>query len=142
MSSIDWSILIFTLCGIIVYGIYKSRTTKNLDGYFLNNRTLPWYMVLLSIMGTQASAVTFLTAPGQAFSDGMRFVQYYFGLPIAMVVVCVLFVPVFRKLKIYTAYEYLEQRFDLKTRLLTSFLFMLGRSLSTGISIIAPALVL
>ncbi len=89
MSTIDWIILITTLCGIIVYGFYKSRTTKDLDGYFLSNRSLPWYMVLLSIMGTQASAVTFLSAPGQAYTDGMRFVQYYFGLPLAMIVVCI-----------------------------------------------------
>lgn len=142
MSSIDWAILIFTLCGIIVYGIYKSRTTKNLDGYFLNNRTLPWYMVLLSIMGTQASAVTFLSAPGQAYTDGMRFVQYYFGLPIAMVIICIFFVPVFSRLKVYTAYEFLERRFDLKTRSLTSALFLISRGLSTGISIYAPAIIL
>ncbi|MEP7106825.1 MAG: sodium:solute symporter, partial [Ferruginibacter sp.] len=105
MSTIDWVILIVTLCTIIIYGIYKSRTTKNLDGYFLSNRTMPWYLVLLSIMGTQASAITFLSAPGQAFTDGMRFVQNYFGLPLAMVVICIFFVPVFRKLKVYTAYE-------------------------------------
>lgn len=141
-SRLDWIVLGATLLCIILYGVYKSRSSKNLEGYFLGNRQMPWWVVLLSIMGTQASAVTFLTAPGQAFTDGMRFVQYYFGLPIAMVVVCSLFVPVFRKLKIYTAYEYLEQRFDMKTRLLTSSLFMLSRGLSTGISIIAPALVL
>ena len=102
MSNPDWLILIITLLGIIVYGIYKSRTTKNLDGYFLSNRSMPWYLVLLSIMGTQASAITFLSAPGQAYTDGMRFVQYYFGLPLAMVVICIFFVPVFRKLKVYT----------------------------------------
>lgn len=142
MSWIDWTILAITLCGIIVYGIYKSRTTKNLDGYFLSNRTLPWYLVLLSIMGTQASAITFLSAPGQAYSDGMRFVQYYFGLPLAMIVICIAFVPIFRKLKVYTAYEYLEERFDVKTRTLTSFLFQVSRGLSTGISIYAPSLIL
>ncbi|MGG9972519.1 sodium:solute symporter [Ferruginibacter sp. SUN002] len=142
MSLIDWTILCVTLCGIVVYGIYKSRTTKNLEGYFLSNRTMPWYLVLLSIMGTQASAITFLSAPGQAYSDGMRFVQYYFGLPIAMVVICIFFVPVFSKLKVYTAYEFLENRFDIKTRSLTSFLFLLSRGLSTGVSIFAPSLVL
>jgi solute:Na+ symporter, SSS family len=142
MSTIDWLILIITLAGIIVYGIYKSRTTKNLEGYFLSNRSLPWYLVLLSIMGTQASAITFLTGPGQAYSDGMRFVQYYFGLPLAMIVICIFFVPVFSKLKIVTAYEFLEHRFDVKTRTLTSFLFLLSRGLSTGISIFAPSLVL
>lgn len=142
MSSIDWIILCVTLAGIVLYGIYKSRTTKNLDGYFLSNRSMPWYLVLLSIMGTQASAITFLTGPGQAYSDGMRFVQYYFGLPLAMIVVSIFFVPVFNKLKVYTAYEFLENRFDLKTRTLTSFLFLLSRGLSTGISIFAPSIVL
>jgi SSS family solute:Na+ symporter len=142
MSSPDWIVLIVTLVGIITYGLYKSRTSKNLDGYFLSDRSVPWFMVLLSIMGTQASAVTFLSAPGQAYTDGMRFVQYYFGLPLAMVVLCITFVPVFRRLKIYTAYEFLEQRFDLKTRTLTSFLFLLQRGLSTGISISAPAIIL
>nr|MBA2250424.1 sodium:solute symporter [Chitinophagaceae bacterium] len=142
MSSIDWIILIVTLTGIIIYGIYKSRTTKNLDGYFLSNRNIPWYLVLLSIMGTQASAITFLSAPGQAYTDGMRFVQYYFGLPLAMIVICIVFVPIFRRLKIYTAYEFLEQRFDIKTRTFTSFLFQVSRGLSTGISIYAPSLIL
>ncbi len=142
MSNIDWVILCVTLAGIIIYGIYKSRTTKDLDGYFLSNRTLPWYLVLLSIMGTQASAITFLTGPGQAYSDGMRFVQYYFGLPLAMIVISIFFVPVFNRLKVYTAYEYLENRFDLKTRTLTSFLFLVSRGLSTGISIYAPSIVL
>lgn len=121
MSSIDWCILLLTLLGIISYGLYKSRTSKNLDGYFLTNRSMPWYLVLLSIMGTQASAITFLSAPGQAFTDGMRFVQYYFGLPIAMVVLCITFVPMFSKLKVYTAYEFLEQRFDVRVRTFTSF---------------------
>ena len=120
MSNIDWVILVVMLCGIIAYGIYKSRTTRNLDGYFLSNRSMPWYLVLLSIMGTQASAITFLTAPGQAYTDGMRFVQYYFGIPLAMVILCITFVPIFHKLKVYTAYEFLENRFDIKTRTLTS----------------------
>ncbi|HQY12746.1 MAG TPA: sodium:solute symporter [Ferruginibacter sp.] len=142
MSGIDWIILVVTLTGIILYGIYKSRTTKNLEGYFLSNRSLPWYLVLLSIMGTQASAITFLTGPGQAYSDGMRFVQYYFGLPLAMIVICIFFVPVFSRLKVYTAYEFLENRFDVKTRTLTSFLFLVSRGLSTGISIFAPSIVL
>jgi solute:Na+ symporter, SSS family len=142
MSLADWIVLMLTLLVIIVYGLYKSRATKDLDGYFLSNRTVPWYMILLGIMGTQASAVTFLSAPGQAYTDGMRFVQAYFGLPLAMVVCCISFVPVFHRLKVYTAYQYLEQRFDLKTRLLTSFLFLLQRGLSTGISIAAPSIIL
>ena len=142
MSGLDWIVLIVTLTGIVLYGIYKSRTSKNLEGYFLSNRSLPWYLVLLSIMGTQASGITFLTGPGQAYSDGMRFVQYYFGLPLAMIVISIFFVPVFTRLKVYTAYEFLENRFDLKTRTLTSFLFLLARGLSTGISIFAPSIVL
>ncbi len=142
MSTPDWIVLIATLSCIIIYGVYKSRTTKNLDGYFLSNRDMPWYLVLLSIMGTQASAITFLSAPGQAYTDGMRFVQYYFGLPLAMIVICIVFVPVFNRLKVYTAYEFLENRFDLKTRTFTSFLFQVSRGLSTGISIYAPSLIL
>lgn len=141
-SSLDWTVLIVTLTIIILYGVFRSRTSKNLDGYFLGDRQMPWYIVLLSVMGTQASAITFLTAPGQAFTDGMRFVQYYFGLPIAMVIICISFVPIYRRLKCYTAYEYLETRFDIKTRALTAALFLLSRALATGISILAPSLVL
>ena len=142
MSTRDWIVLVITLLCIIAYGLYKSRTTKNLEGYFLSNRTMPWYLVLLSIMGTQASAITFLSGPGQAYTDGMRFVQYYFGLPLAMIVLCITFVPIFHKLKVFTAYEFLEKRFDLKTRSLTSFLFLLQRGLSTGISVAAPSIIL
>jgi SSS family transporter len=142
MSQADWIVLVGTLLAIIGYGLYKSRTSHNLDGYFLSNRSLPWGLVLLSIMGTQASAITFLSAPGQAYTDGMRFVQYYFGLPLAMVVICIFFVPIFSKLRVYTAYEYLENRFDNKTRTLTSFLFLLQRGLSTGISVFAPSIIL
>ncbi|HVG40902.1 MAG TPA: sodium:solute symporter, partial [Chitinophagaceae bacterium] len=123
-------------------GIKKSRTTHNLDGYFLSNRSMHWGLILLSIIGTQASAITFLSAPGQAYTDGMRFVQYYFGLPIAMVVICITFVPLFNRLKVYTAYEFLEKRFDNKTRTFTSALFLLQRGLSTGISIYAPSIIL
>src|ERR1044072_9843440 len=112
MSVTDWLVIVVVLTGIILYGLYKSRTTKNLEGYFLSNRNLPWYIVLLSIMGTQASAITFLSGPGQAYAAGMRFLQYYFGLPLAMVVICITFVPIFNKLKVYTAYEFLEKRFD------------------------------
>lgn len=142
MSYRDWLVLVLTLVFVIVYGVYKSRSSKNLEGYFLSDRDMPWYLVLLSIMGTQASAITFLSAPGQAYSDGMRFVQYYFGLPIAMIIICIVFVPVFNRLKVYTAYEFLENRFDLKTRTYTSFLFQISRGLSTGISIYAPSLIL
>lgn len=142
MNQLDWIVLVISLLATIGYGLYKSRTSRNLDGYFLSNRTLPWGLVLLSIMGTQASAITFLAAPGQAYTDGMRFVQYYFGLPLAMVVICIFFVPIFSKLKVYTAYEYLENRFDGKTRTLTSLLFLLQRGVSTGISVFAPSLIL
>lgn len=142
MSAADWIVLSITLLAIVAYGLYKSRTTKNMEGYFLDNRSMPWYLILLSIMGTQASAITFLSAPGQAFTDGMRFVQYYFGLPIAMVILSITFVPIFNKLKVFTAYEYLEQRFDVKTRTFISAIFLLSRGLSTGISIYAPSIIL
>lgn len=142
MSQLDWIILVATLLAIIAYGLYKSRTSHNLDGYFLSNRSLPWGLILLSIMGTQASAITFVSAPGQAYTDGMRFVQYYFGIPLAMVVICIFFVPIFSKLKVYTAYEFLETRFNGKTRTLTSLLFLLQRGLSTGISVFAPSIIL
>ncbi len=142
MTGLDWIVISVLLTGIILYGLYKSRTTKNLEGYFLSNRSLPWWLVLLSIMGTQASAITFLSGPGQAYADGMRFVQYYFGLPIAMVIICITFVPIYNRLKVYTAYEFLQNRFDNKTRTLTSFLFLLQRGVSTGISIYAPSIIL
>jgi solute:Na+ symporter, SSS family len=142
MSLIDWSVLIFTLLSIIFYGVWKSRGTKNIEGYLLADRQLPWYQVGFSVMATQASAITFLSAPGQAYSDGLRFVQFYFGLPLAMIVICIAFIPVFQRLNVYTAYEYLEKRFDNKTRSLTAFLFLLQRGLSTGITIYAPAIIL
>jgi Na+/proline symporter len=142
MTPLDWIVLACTLILIILYGVFKSRASKDLEGYFLSNRSMPWYIILLSIMGTQASAVTFLAAPGQAYTDGMRFVQYYFGLPLAAIVICISFAPVFSRLKVYTAYEYLERRFDGKTRTFTSLLFLLQRGLSTGISIFAPSLIL
>lgn len=142
MSIIDWAVLVITLIAVIAYGIYKSKHEKNLDSYFKSNNSMSWFLVLLSIMGTQASAITFLSAPGQAYTDGMRFVQYYFGLPLAMVVLCITFVPIYHRLKVYTAYEYLEQRFDLRTRALTSALFLVSRGLSTGISIYAPSIIL
>ncbi|HLA51710.1 MAG TPA: sodium:solute symporter, partial [Flavitalea sp.] len=131
-----------TLLVVVLYGLYKSRTTRDLDGYFLSNRTMPWYIVLLGVMGTQASAVTFLSVPGQAYTDGMRFIQFYFGLPLATIVLCLTFVPIFHRLKVYTAYEYLQNRFDSRTRTFTSLLFLLQRGLSTGISIYAPSIIL
>lgn len=142
MSLPDWIVLAVTLFAIIAYGVYKSSGSKNLDQYLVGGRSLPWYHIGLSVMATQASAITFLSAPGLAYADGMRFVQFYFGLPLAMIVLCITFVPIFHKLRVYTAYEYLEQRFDLKTRALTAFLFLLQRGLSTGITIYAPSIIL
>ncbi|HXB39119.1 MAG TPA: sodium:solute symporter [Bacteroidia bacterium] len=142
MSLTDWAVLIITLFSIVLYGMWKSRGAKNISGFLLADKQLPWYHVGLSVMATQASAITFLSAPGQAYTDGLRFVQFYFGLPLAMVVLCITFVPMFRKLNVYTAYEFLEKRFDKKTRLLTAFLFLLQRGLSTGITIYAPAIIL
>jgi solute:Na+ symporter, SSS family len=142
MSSIDWIVLLTSIIGIIAYGIYKSRNTKNIEGFLLADREMPWYMVGLSVMATQASAITYLSAPAQGFTSGMGFVQFYFGLPLAMIVICYTFIPIFRKLNVYTAYEYLENRFDLKTRIFTSLLFLFQRGLSTGITIYAPAIIL
>lgn len=142
MSSIDWLVLALTLASIVIYGIWKSRGQKNIEGYLLADKQMPWYQVGFSVMATQASAITFLSAPGLAYSDGLRFVQFYFGLPLAMIVLCVTFIPIFHKLNVYTAYEYLERRFDNKTRSLTAFLFLLQRGLSTGITIYAPSIIL
>ncbi len=142
MSLTDWIVLCLTLLGVLLFGVYKSKGERNLHSYFKSSNSMTWFIILLSIMGTQASAITFLSAPGQAYTDGMRFVQYYFGLPLAMIVLCITFVPIYHKLKVYTAYEYLEQRFDLKTRTLASLLFLISRGLSTGISIYAPSIIL
>jgi SSS family transporter len=142
MSLADWIVLGVTILGIVVYGIWKSGRHQSIDQFLVGGRSMPWYTVGLSVMATQASAITFLSAPGQAFSDGMRFVQFYFGLPLAMIVLCITFVPIFSRLKVYTAYEFLEQRFDLKTRALTAFLFLIQRGLSTGITIYAPSIIL
>jgi len=142
MSTVDWIVLFLTLLSIVVYGIYKSTGIKNIDGYLLGNRSLPWYHVGLSVMATQASAITFLSAPGLAYSSGMSFVQFYFGLPLAMIVLCITFIPIFHRLKVFTAYEFLEKRFDVKTRGLTAILFLVQRGISTGITIFAPALII
>jgi SSS family transporter len=142
MTNLDWTLLTSTLLFIIVYGVYKNHKDQNIDGYLLGNQSLPWYHVGLSVMATQASAITFLSTTGQGFDDGMRFVQFYFGLPLAMIVLCVTFIPIFHRLKVYTAYEYLEKRFDGKVRVFTAFLFLIQRGLSTGISIYAPSIIL
>jgi SSS family solute:Na+ symporter len=142
MSQVDWLVLVLTLVSIVLYGIWKSRGTKDIQGYLLADQKLPWYHVGLSVMATQASAITFLSAPAQGYNDGLRFVQFYFGLPLAMIVLCITFIPIFRSLNVYTAYEYLEKRFDNKTRSLTAMLFLLQRGLSTGITIYGPAIIL
>ncbi|KQR94202.1 sodium:solute symporter [Chryseobacterium sp. Leaf180] len=142
MSTIDWTVLIFTLVGVVVYGVWIGRGQKSNESYLKADNKMPWYIVLIGIMATQASAITFISAPGQAYTDGMRFVQYYFGLPLAMIVICITFIPIFQRLNVYTAYEYLENRFDKKTRVLTSLLFLFSRGLSTGISIYAPSIIL
>lgn len=142
MQLFDWIILIVTLLFIVIYGAWKTRGSKNVEDYVLGNNETPWFTVGLSVMATQASAITFLSTPGQAFHDGMGFVQFYFGLPIAMVVICVTFIPIYHKYKVFTAYEYLEKRFDLETRSLAAILFLVQRGLGTGITIYAPSIIL
>lgn len=142
MSNLDWFVLIFTIVSIVTYGIWKTRGAKDLQSYLKGNNDAKWWGIGISIMATQASAITFLSTPGQAYTDGMRFIQFYFGLPIAMIILSVTFLPIFYKLKVYTAYEYLETRFDLKTRTLAAFLFLIQRGLATGITIYAPSIIL
>lgn len=142
MTALDWIVLVITLCSIVGFGLYKGRASKTVGQYLLANRSMPWYAMGLSIMATQASAVTFISTTGQAYADGMRFVQFYFGLPIAMTILCVTAVPLFRRAKVYTAYEYLERRFDAKTRSLASVVFLIQRGLGVGIALYAPAIVL
>src|SRR6187431_77396 len=142
MQLFDWIVLIVTLLFIVIYGAWKTQGSKNVEDYILGNNETPWFTVGLSVMATQASAITFLSTPGQAYHDGMGFVQFYFGLPIAMVIICLTFIPIYHKYKVYTAYEYLEKRFDLKTRSLAAVLFLVQRGLGTGITIYAPAIIL
>ncbi|CAN5883613.1 hypothetical protein BH24BAC1_BH24BAC1_41280 [soil metagenome] len=142
MSGLDWFVLLGTLTFIVVYGIWKTKGSRNIEGYLKGDYSMKWWTIGLSIMATQASAITFLSTPGQAYEDGMRFIQFYFGLPIAMVIISVTFIPIFYRLKVYTAYEFLESRFDLKTRSLAAFLFLLQRGLAAGITIYAPAIIL
>lgn len=142
MELLDWIILITTLSFIVLYGTYKTKGSQNIQEYILANQSTNWFTVGLSVMATQASAITFLSTPGQAYHDGMGFVQFYFGLPLAMVVICMVFIPVFHRLKVYTAYEFLENRFDLKTRTLASVIFLIQRSVGTGLTIYAPAIIL
>lgn len=142
MAILDWIILIGTLLLIMLYGMYKSRGQRNLNSYFLGDNSLSWYKIMFSVMATQASAITFLSAPGLAFTDGMRFVQYYLGMPIAIIFVTAVFVPIYHKLRVMTAYEFLEQKFDVKVRVFTALLFLMQRGLAAGITIYAPALVM
>lgn len=142
MTSIDWIVLFGTLIFIVAYGIWKTRGEQTVDGYLRGGNDSKWWVIGLSIMATQASAITFLSTPGQAYTDGMRFVQFYFGLPVAMIIISIFFLPLYYKAKIYTAYEYLEGRFDLKTRLLAAFIFLIQRGLAAGITIYAPSIIL
>ncbi|GEO04932.1 hypothetical protein AAE02nite_25960 [Adhaeribacter aerolatus] len=142
MSYLDWGVLVGTLAFIAVYGMWKTRGSQNIEGYLKGNNSEKWWTICLSIMATQASAITFLSTPGQAYEDGMRFLQFYFGLPIAMVIIAISFIPIYYRLKVYTAYEFLESRFDLKTRSLAAFLFLVQRGLAAGITIYAPAIIL
>ncbi len=142
MGTLDWVIMLATLVLIIVWGIWKGRGQSGADTYLRAGQQMPWHVVLMGIMATQASAITFISGPGQAYTDGMRFVQYYFGLPLAMIVISMVFVPIFQKLNVYTAYEYLDKRFNRSTRLFTGILFLFSRGVSTGISVYAPAIIL
>ena len=142
MSGIDWIVLVGSMIGIVLYGVYMGRGSTSMKSYFSSDKSVKWWTIGLSIMATQASAITFLSAPGQAFTDGMRFVQFYFGLPLAMIIISTVFIPIYKKLNILTAYEYLGQRFDNKTRLLGAVLFLTRRGLAAGFTIYAPALVL
>ncbi|MFP9100828.1 sodium:solute symporter [Flavobacterium sp. RHBU_24] len=142
MQLLDWVVLIVTLLFIVSYGAIKTRGSKNVEEYILGSNQTPWWTVGLSVMATQASAITFLSTPGQAYHDGLGFVQFYFGLPIAMIVICYTFIPIYHRLKVYTAYEFLEQRFDIKTRSLAAILFLIQRGLGTGLTIYAPAIIL
>ena len=142
MKELDWIVLIGTLVFIASYGAYKTRRSKNVQDYLRGGDDVKWWTIGLSVMATQASAITFLSTPGQAFHSGMNFVQFYFGLPIAMVIICMVFIPIYHRLNVYTAYEFLESRFDLKTRTLTALLFLTQRGLSAGITIFAPSIIL
>ena len=142
MEILDWIVLSVTLSFIVIYGILKTKGSANVKDYLLDNNETPWFTVGVSVMATQASAITFLSTPGQAYHDGMGFVQFYFGLPLAMIVIAYTFIPIYHRLKVYTAYEYLEQRFNVQTRTLAAILFLIQRGLGTGITIYAPSIIL
>ena len=142
MEIIDWIVILITLIFIVTYGIWKNNKHQNIQDYIRGGNKARWWTIGLSVMATQASAITFLSTPGQAYHDGMGFIQFYFGLPFAMVIICLFFLPVYHKLKVYTAYEFLESRFDLRVRTLTALLFLVQRGLAAGITIYAPAIIL
>ncbi len=142
MHQDDWIILISTILFIVIYGAYKTRKNKNIQSFLKGNNTSNWFTIGISVMATQASAITFLSTPGQAYYDGMGFLQFYLGLPLAMIIICMFFVPLYHKLKVYTAYEFLENRFDRKTRTLGAILFLIQRGLAAGITIFAPSIIL
>jgi len=142
MELIDWIVLVGTLLFIVGYGYWRTKGSQDVDDYILAGKQAKWWTVGLSVMATQASAITFLSTPGQAFHDGMGFVQFYFGLPLAMIIICMVFIPIYHRLKVYTAYEFLETRFDLKTRSLGAILFLVQRGLAAGITIYAPSIIL
>lgn len=142
MGALDWTILCSTLLFIVSYGVWKTKGSKNVNDYVRGGKEAQWWTIGLSVMATQASAITFLSTPGQAFHDGMGFVQFYFGLPFAMIIICLVFIPLYHKMKVYTAYEFLEGRFDLKTRSLAAILFLIQRGLAAGITIFAPSIIL
>ena len=142
MAVLDWSVLLFTLLFIVIYGAWKTKGSKNVKDFIKGGNESKWWTIGLSVMATQASAITFLSTPGQAYHSGMGFVQFYFGLPLAMIIICLVFIPIYHRLQVYTAYEYLETRFDLKTRSLAAILFLIQRGLAAGITIFAPAIIL
>ena len=142
MTTIDWVVLLGWLVFLVSYGLWRGRESGTVNQYLLAGKSMPWYAMGLSIMATQASAITFISTTGQAYVDGMRFVQFYFGLPIAMVILSATAVPIFHRANVYTAYEYLEQRFDLKTRTVVTIIFLIGRGLGAGVALAAPAIVM
>src|SRR5450631_632344 len=142
MTTLDWIVLFGWMAFLVCYGLWRGRGSTSVNQYLLAGKTMPWYAMGLSIMATQASAITFISTTGQAYVDGMRFVQFYFGLPLAMVILSATAVPLFHRAKVYTAYEYLEKRFDTKTRSLVTIIFLIGRGLGAGIALAAPAVVM
>ena len=142
MSTVDWIVLFGTLFTVVGYGVWRTRSSRTADDYLRGGNEMNWFTIGLSVMATQASAITFLSAPGLGYEKGLRFVQFYFGLPLALIIISAFIIPIYYRLKVYTAYEYLERRFDLKTRLLAAFLFLVQRGLAAGLTIYAPAIIL